>query len=265
MAKIHPTAVVDPKAEISDTAEIGPYSFIGPNVRLGANVKVYPYVYITGQTTIGDDCVFFPHSTIGSKGQILGLKDGDYRLEIGARNVFRESVTIHGAAPTKSEPTRIGNDGYFMIGIHVAHDCQIGDKCVFANLTTLGGETHVGDQVWFGGSAFAHQKTWVGDHAFIGGGSIVVGDVLPYAMTQGNHAYMASVNVVGLKRRGFSKSDIREIHRSFKVLGEKGETFQNRLSELKEVTTDGSLGHKIYEFASHPRGGRALCQFRSDR
>lgn len=266
MPNIHSTAIVDPGAEIADSVEIGPYCIIGPNVKIGENVKLHAFVYLTGNTNIGEGCVCMPNVTLGGGAQVLGHKeDGMGQLVIGKRNVFRENVTVHGASPHLAEPTRIGDDCFFMVGTHVAHDCQIGNKCVLANLASIGGECRVGDQVWFGGGSIIHQKTWIGDHTFVGGGSILVGDVIPFASTQGNHAHIAAINVVGLKRRGFSKSEIREIYAAYKTLDNDGGTFQQRLEQLEALSKESKIAASILEFVRNPRSGRALCQFRSGK
>jgi UDP-N-acetylglucosamine acyltransferase len=266
MPDIHPTAIVDPAATIADSVEIGPYCMVGPNVTLGNDVRLIAFVHISGNTVLGDGCVCFPNVTLGGQAQILGASlEANNNLVIGERNVFRENVTVHGATPDKEHPTRIGNDCLFMVGSHIAHDCQVGDKCVLANLASVGGECHVGNQVWFGGGSIIHQKTWIGDHAFVGGGSILVGDAVPFASTQGNHAEIAAVNVVGLKRRGFSKSDLKDIYAVYKSLEHGDGTFKDRVAAAEERFAGSGPAMQVINFVKHPRGGRALCRFRSGK
>ncbi|MFC6199963.1 acyl-ACP--UDP-N-acetylglucosamine O-acyltransferase [Ponticaulis profundi] len=258
MAQIHPTALIEDGAQIAETAEIGPFCMVGPQVTIGANTKLRANVIVTGDTTIGADCEFFPFSVIGERGQILGNKDVPHRVEIGDRNVFREHVTVHGASPDKSHPTRIGNDCYFMATSHIGHDCLISDKCVLANNTAIGGETHLGFQVWTGGGALIHQKSWIGDHAFVAGGAVLVGDVPPFAMASGQPAGIASVNMTGLQRRGFNKQDVRHIHRSVMHLFAGKGTFAERLAALREKPSDPHID-AVLAFIDSERGGRPLC------
>lgn len=266
MPAIHPTAIVDDAAKIAESVEIGPYCIVGAGVTLGENVRLIANVHISGNTILGEGCVCFPNVTLGGQAQILGASlSANNNLVIGARNVFRENVTVHGATPDKIHPTRIGNDCLFMVGSHIAHDCQVGDKCVLANLASVGGECHVGDQVWFGGGSIIHQKTWIGDHAFVGGGSILVGDALPFASTQGNHAEIAAINVVGLKRRGFSKADLKDIYAVYKSLEHGNDTFKDRVEEAEKKFSGSVPAMKVIDFVKNPRGGRALCRFRSGK
>ncbi len=265
MSNIHPTAIISDGAVIHDSAEIGPFCMIGPNVQISANTKLIGNVTIMGETKIGSDCVLYPQVTLGGSAQVLNAGNPDCKLEIGNRNTFRENVTVHGASPHKEHPTRIGDDCFMMVSSHVAHDCQIGNKCVLANGASIGGECIIGDQVWFGGGTFVHQKTWVGEHAFIGGGCIQVGDVIPYASTQGNHAEVVTLNVVGLKRRGFAKSDIRAIHQCVRSVFESEGRFSERLDSARKNFADVPFANKVIEFIDSPRSGRALCGYRRSK
>lgn len=262
MSNIHPTAVIEAGAQIGENAEIGPFCVVGPNVVIGKNVRMLSHVVIMGNTTIGDDCVFYPQTVIGGTAQILNVKEGGCRLEIGNRNTFRENVTVHGSAPNRDQPTRMGDDCFMMANTHVAHDCQVGNKCVFANSAAIGGECVVGDQVWFGAFSCVHQRTWIGDHAFIGAGSILVGDVIPFATTLGNQAEVVTLNVVGLKRRGFTKSDIRAINSCVKEIYDGDASFKSNVETANEKFSDVPFAQDILKFVESDRGGRPLCQYR---
>lgn len=265
MPDIHPTAIIDAGAEIADSAEIGPFCIIGPDVRIGERVRLMAYNYITGRTVIGDDCVCFPNVTLGTTGQILGAADIPFILEIGPRTIFRENVMISGAAPEKAQPTKIGSDCFFMVNTHIGHDCQIGNKCVFAPGVMVGGASHIGNQVWMGGAVAIHQNSWVGDHAFIGAGSMVTGDVVPFVSTQGNHASIAAINAVGLKRRGFSKADIRDIYGVVKAVFQSEGAFADRVSEAESIFAHSGPAKELLEFVNSKRSGRPLCHFRATK
>ncbi len=265
MAQIHPTAIVDASAKIAETAEIGPFCIVGPDVTIGERVKLLAYNYITGRTDIGDDCVCYPNATLGTKGQILNNADVPNILTIGPRTIIRENVMISGADPENAHPTRIGADCYFMVNTHIGHDCQIGDKCVFAPGVMVGGRSTVADQVWMGGAAAIHQNSWIGAHTFVGAGSVVTGDVIPFVSTLGNHAHIAAVNVVGLKRRGFSKSDIRGIHGAVKTIFQGEGSFEERLKKAEADHGENTHAMSVIDFARQERSGRPLCQFRSGK
>lgn len=265
MSRIHPTAVIADGAHIPDTVEIGPFCIIGPKVRIGENVRLISGVTLMGDTYLGDDCICYPNVTLGGAAQILNRGNPNCRVEIGKRNTFRENVFVHGALPDKAEPTRIGDDCFFMANSNVAHDCQISNKCVLANGASIGGECILGDQVWLGGGSFIHQKTWIGAHAFIGGGSILVGDVIPYVATQGNHSEIVTLNVVGLKRRGFSRESIRNIHNCVRDIFEKPGTFKDRIEAAQEDYEAVDYAKDILAFIGSPRSGRPLCGYRRSK
>lgn len=264
MARIHPTALIDPNAQISETAEIGPYCVIGPDVKIGERVKLISNVYVTGKTTIGDDCQCFPNVTLGTVGQILGAADVPNYLEIGARTILRENVMISGADPENEEPTRIGSDCFFMVNTHIGHDCQIGNKCVLAPGVMIGGKSIIHDQVWMGGAVAIHQNSWVGAHCMIGAGSMVTGDVVPYVITQGNHAGIAAINVVGLRRRGFNKSDLKNIRGMLHVLFQGEGSASERLQKAEAEYRGLEHCSLVLDFVTAKRSGRPLCQFRDD-
>ena len=211
-------AVVSPQAELAADVEVGPFSVIGPQVRIGAGTRIGPHVVINGPTTIGADNHFFQFASIGDAPQDQKYRGEPTRLEIGDRNVFRESCTVNRGTTHDEGVTRIGSDNLFMAYTHVAHDCQLGSRIVMANGATLGGHVHLGDWVIMGGFAGVHQFCKIGAHAFLANNSAVTRDVPPYVMAVGQPATPHSVNSEGLKRRDFSAAQIRHIRDAFRIL-----------------------------------------------
>jgi UDP-N-acetylglucosamine acyltransferase len=215
---IDPRAIVSPQARLADDVSVGPFSIIGAQVELGPRCVVGPHVVINGPTLIGADNRFFQFASIGDAPQDKKYQGEPTRLEIGERNVFRESCTINRGTTHDRGVTRIGSDNLFMAYAHVAHDCVIGDKTVFANCASLGGHVEIGDWVILGGLTAVHQFTKIGAHAFLAGGAIVQRDVPPYVMVAGNPAAPHAVNSEGLKRRGYSEEQIRNIRDAYRIL-----------------------------------------------
>jgi UDP-N-acetylglucosamine acyltransferase len=211
-------AVVSAEAQLADGVSVGPFSVIGAQVRIGPRTRIESHVVIGGPTTIGADNHIFPFAAIGGPPQDKKYRGEPTRLEIGDRNVFRESCTINRGTTHDQGVTRIGHDNLFMAYAHVAHDCQIGSQTVFANCAALGGHVAVGDWVIIGGLSAVHQFAKIGAHAFLGGGTILSRDVPPYVMVTGNPAVPHSINSEGLKRRGFSEAQIRNIRDAYRIL-----------------------------------------------
>ena len=219
---IHPTAVIAPDAVLDDGVEIGPYSVIGPGVAIGRDTKIGPHVVIQSATRIGAGNRIFQFASVGDAPQDRKYKGEPTRLEIGDRNVIRECVTLNRGTAKDQGVTRIGSDNLFMSYSHVAHDCVVGNQCVLANQATLGGHVHLGDWVIMGGLSAIHQFCRVGAHAFIANNAAVTRDVPPFVMAVGQPAAAHSVNAEGLKRRGFTAEQIRNIRGAFKVLYRSG-------------------------------------------
>lgn len=232
--KIHPTAIVEDGAEIGEGARIGPYCCIGPRVTIGAGVVLHAHVTITGATTIGPETIVHPFAAIGGPPQHLGYRGEDTALIIGAGNIIREHVTMNVGTVAGRGKTCIGDRGMFMTACHVAHDCIVGDNVIMANNATLGGHVVIEDSAFLGGLCAIHQYCRVGAYAFIGGCAAVPTDVIPYGSAVGNHATLAGLNIVGLKRRGVSREAIHDLRAAYKLLFSGGVTFQERLVDVEK-------------------------------
>lgn len=215
---IDPRAIVSPQASLAANVTVGPFSIIGPDVQIGEGTIVGPHVVINGPTVIGRENRIFQFASIGDAPQDKKYKGEPTRLEIGDRNVFRESCTINRGTAQHHGVTRIGSDNLFMAYSHVAHDCTVGSNTVFANCAALAGHVEIGDWVILGGLTAVHQFSKVGPHAFLAGGAIVTRDVPPYVMVAGNPAEPHAVNSEGLKRRGFTEEQIRNIRDAYRIL-----------------------------------------------
>ena len=258
-ANIHPTAVVEAGAELGTNVTIGAFAYIGPNAEIHDNAVLRPKATVLGRTIINESVELFPGAVVGGPPQVLGYRESeDSRLEIGARTVMREHTTLHTGSPEHGGLTKVGADCLFMAHTHAAHDCVIGDKCVIANNTHIGGHVTVGEQVWFGGAVAVHQWCRIGDHAFVGGGSILVADVIPFGSVVGNHAHLAGLNVVGLKRRGFSRETIRSLRSAYRMLYAKEGTFSERLEDTSAAFSESPEVMQIVDFIRSSKN-RALC------
>ncbi|HVM99260.1 MAG TPA: acyl-ACP--UDP-N-acetylglucosamine O-acyltransferase [Caulobacteraceae bacterium] len=248
--KIHATAQVAPGAELADTVEVGPYCIVGAGAKLGPGVVLRPHVVIDGQTEIGEGCEVHPFALLGASPQHAAYKPGDpVRLVIGKRNLIREQVTFHGGSTVGRGVTRIGDNGTFYVGAHVGHDCIVGDHVTMTNAATLGGHVVLGDYVIMGGLSAIQQRSRVGRHAFIGGLAAVNSDVIPYGMVWGNHATLEGLNLVGLKRRGFSREQINALRAGFRALfGDREGPFRERLDAVADAFSESAEVLEIIEF-----------------
>ena len=259
---LHPTAVVDPKATLGNDVSVGPYCVVGPDVQLGDKVQLVSHVVVTGRTKIGQGTVVYPFASIGHRPQDLKYHDEKSSLEIGSNNQIREYVTMSPGTEGGGMVTRVGNEGLYMIGVHVAHDCQIGDRVVMANNATLAGHVIIGDYAVIGGLAAVHQFVRIGAYAMIGGMSGVENDVIPYGMVKGERAHLSGLNVVGLERRGFKRDDIHSLRSAYRMLFASEGTMAERIEDVADRYKDQSLIDSMVEFI-RLRGSRALCQPKS--
>jgi UDP-N-acetylglucosamine acyltransferase len=251
-------AVVSPQAKIATNVEIGPFSVIGPDVEIGAGTWIGPHVVINGPTRIGADNKVYQFASLGDAPQDKKYKGERTRLEIGDRNVFRESVTVNRGTVTGNGVTQIGNDNLLMAYSHVAHDCRLGDQIVLANCATLGGHVELGDWVIMGGLSAVHQFSKVGAHCFLAHNAMVTRDVPPYIMAVGRPAVPHSVNSEGLKRRGFTQEQIRNIRRAYRVLYRSGLKLQAALEELERAASSQAELRPFVDFIA--RSSRSLIR-----
>ncbi len=217
MTHIHPTAIVDPRAEIGAGCEIGPYCIIGPNVRLGEGCRLHSHVVMDGLTAIGPRNEFYPFACIGLKTQDLKYAGGNCYLDIGSDNVFREHVTVHTATGDGGR-TRVGSHGNFLAYSHIAHDCVVGDHVIFSNNGTLAGHVVVEDYAIIGGLAAVHQFCRVGKMSIIGGCAKVVQDVPPFMIADGHPAKTRGVNKVGLDRNAVPEEVQKALREAYKIV-----------------------------------------------
>jgi len=233
MAKfIHPTAIVSPEAELADGVEIGPYSIIGENVTIGEDTKIGSGVSIQGWTKIGKRCCIFQGAVIGTPAQDVHYKGGKSSVEIGDDNLIREYVTIHRGTGEESI-THIGNNNFIMAYSHIAHNCWVGNRVVIANMGTLAGYVRVEDKVVIGGLAAVHQYVRIGTCAMIGGCTKVIKDIPPFTLANGNPASLWGLNVVGLRRAGFSARTRRYLSKAYKILFRSGLNTSQALKKIE--------------------------------
>lgn len=231
--EIHPTAIIDPKAELAEGVSVGAYSVIGPEVRIGPGTKIWHQANVWGNTMIGEDCEIYPFASIGMKTQDLKFKGGSPGTRIGDRNVIREYVSIN-AATNEGEYTEIGDDNLFLAYCHVGHCCKIGNHLIASNGATIAGHVIVEDHVGIGGGGTAiHQFCHIGQHSFIGGCAKVEQDIPPFMLGDGHPAKIRIFNKIGLERSGFNSEQLSVIKRIFKIFYRDGLNRQQALEELK--------------------------------
>lgn len=247
--RIHPTAVIDPGAVIGEGCEIGPFCVLGPQVRLGRGVVLKTHVVIAGDTAIGDETMLFPFASIGEVPQDLKFRGEKVRLEIGARNRIREYVTMNPGTEGGGGVTRVGDDGLFMAGSHVAHDCQIGDRVILVNNASVAGHCHLEDDVIIGGLSGVHQWVRIGRGAMIGAVCMVTADVIPFGLVQGPRGHLDGLNLVGLKRRGASRE---EIHALRDMLGKLGTGSFRDTARQMAGDQNGPMVREVLDFILGP-------------
>jgi len=233
MSKIHPTAIVDPQAQLDSSVEVGAYSIVGPNVRIDAGTVIGPHVVIDGHTTIGKDNKFFQFCSIGAAPQDKKWQGEATRLEVGDRNTVREFVSFNLGTVQDEGVTRLGNDNWISAYVHLAHDCQVGSNTIFSNNAQLAGHVHVGDWAILSGFVGVHQFCKIGAHAFIGMYTSLTQDVPPYVLVSGNPAGARGVNLEGLKRRGFTREQLDGIRSAYKLLYRNGLTLEEAKAALQ--------------------------------
>lgn len=235
---IHSTAIIDPKAKIGDNVSIGAYSIIDEHVQIEDGCEIGPHVVIRGETRIGKDSRIFQFASIGEEPQDKKYAGEPTRLEIGQRNVIRESCTINRGTVQDNDVTKIGDDNWIMAYVHIAHDCTVGNNTILANNTSLAGHVHVDDYSILGGFTLVHQFCRIGAHSFSAMGSAIAKDVPPFVMVSGNTAKAHGLNSEGLKRRGFDAEEIKKIKQAYRTLYRSGNTLEQAKEQLTQAFSD---------------------------
>jgi len=264
MAKIHPTAIIEDGATLGDGVQIGPYCIVSAEANLGDGVVLDSHVVIAGRTTIGPNNRIFPFAAIGTPPQDTKYAGEPSELILGANNVIREHVTMNPGTSGGGMITRVGNNCLLMVGAHLAHDCQVGDHVILVNNVILGGHVEVQDHAILGGMSAVHQFVRIGRHAMIGGKSAIESDVIPYGSVLGNRAYLSGLNIIGLKRRGFSRDEIHGLRAAYRLLFAQEGTMQERLVDVAAMFADHEQVMEIVAFIQAD-SSRALCQPKLDR
>lgn len=256
MARIHPTAVVDAKAQLHEDVEVGPYCVIGPNVTVGAGTRLHSHVVLEGPMTLGTGNTVYPFASLGLVSQDKTAKYEDAtRVEIGNGNTIREYVTVNRGTLKEQGVTRIGDGNWLMACAHIAHDCIIGNHTILANGVLLAGHVTIDDHVILGGASGVHQFCRIGQGAFSGGGSIILGSVPPFVMVQGNPAAPRAINSEGMKRRGIGADDIGAVKDAYKLIylsGKPMAEIKSELAALGKANAHVALMSEFVETAKRP-------------
>ena len=252
---IHPSAVIAPGAELDHGVQVGPYAVVGPQVRIGRDSSIGPHSVIEGRTTIGCENTIFQFASVGAIPQDKKYQGEDSSLTIGDGNTIREFATLNIGTAGGGMVTRIGNDNLFMVYSHVGHDCQIGNNVILANCATLAGHVILEDYVGVGGLAAIHQFTRIGESAYLGGGAMVSLDVPPYCMAQGDRARLFGLNLIGLKRRGFSEAQLSALKKVYRTFFAEGLTLKEATDRTRQEQAASPEAVHLAEFiASSQRG-----------
>lgn len=255
---IHPTAVVSPRASLGQGVRIGPYCTIGDNVVLQDGVDLVSHVALAGRTEIGPRTRIFPFASIGFEPQDLKYHGEPSTLTVGADCTIREHVTISPGTEGGGMATRVGNNCLLMIGVHVAHDCQLGDHVILSNNAGLAGHCKVGDYVILSGHAGVTQFVQIGAHAFVGGMTKVENDIIPFGMAIGNPGHLAGLNLVGLKRRGFDRESIHKLRAAYRMIFSNEGTLRERVEDAAKIFEGDPLVSQVIAFIQRPSSGTLM-------
>ena len=250
------TAVVDPRAKLGKNVRIGHFCVIGPNVSIGDNTLIEDHVVISGHSSLGEDNHVFPGSVIGAHPQDTSYQDSPTRVQIGHGNTFREHTTVNRGTEKEEGVTRVGDNNFFMIGTHIAHDCSLGDRIVIANNGLLGGHVHVGNDVTISGGVAIHHFASIGQLSFIGGMSRILHDVPPYMIVDGLPSRPRGVNVIGLKRHDYPQEDIDVLSLAYKLLYRSRIGADAAMSQLLSSGPIRPVLKHLFDFIDHTCGGR---------
>lgn len=255
---IHPTAIIDPQAELAPDVDIGPYAVIGPGVRLEAQVVVGAHAVLRGPMAVGARTRIYPHAVLGEDPQDKKYAGERTALQIGTDNVFREFSTANRGTAGGGGLTRIGNHNFFMAYAHVAHDCWIGDRCVLANCASLAGHVRVEDDAILGGLTAVHQHSRIGRLAMLGGGAKVAQDVPPFTIAQGDRARLFGLNLIGLRRHGMPLDTIQSLRAAYRELFLQGHPLRIALDQIREVYSEIPEVQEVIAFVEASR--RGICR-----
>jgi UDP-N-acetylglucosamine acyltransferase len=254
-AMIHPTALIDPAARLGDNVTIGAYSIIGADVEIGDGTWIGPHVVVNGPTRIGRDNRIFQFSSLGEAPQDKKYAGEPTRLEIGDRNTIREFCTFNRGTTQDAGVTRVGNDNWIMAYVHIAHDCQVGDRTIFANNAQLAGHVQIGDWAILGGFTVVHQFVRIGAHCITAMGTILLQDVPPYVTAAGNPCAPHGINSEGLKRRGFSPAAIAALRRAYKTLYRSGLKLEEASAAIAAAVPEEAALAPLADFLAAPGRG----------
>jgi UDP-N-acetylglucosamine acyltransferase len=257
-SKIHPTAIVEDGARLGDGVSIGPFSVVGADASLGDGVELASHVVVAGRTTVGARTRIFPFASIGHQPQDLKYRGEPSTLDIGTDCLIREGVTMNPGTEGGGLKTAVGNSCAFLANSHVGHDCRVGNNVILSNNVMLAGHVEVGDYVIIGGGAAVIQFARVGQHAFLGGMSGLEQDLIPYGMALGNRAYLSGLNIVGLQRRNFSRNEIHDLRRAYRLLFAQEGTLLERVADVAEEFKDHPTVMEIVAFIK-AGGKRSMC------
>jgi UDP-N-acetylglucosamine acyltransferase len=251
---IHPTAIIENGAQLSEDVQVGPFCVIGTQVKIGAGTKLISHVNVAGRTEIGKGCTIHPFATIGGPPQDISYKGEDTACVIGDGNTIREYVTINRASTKADGVTRIGNGNFIMAYAHIAHDCMVGSNVTMANGANLAGHVHIDDYASIMGLSAVHQFARVGKYAYVGGITGVPNDIPPFVMAAGSRAKLYGLNVVGLERRGFSKEEIAELKRAYRFLFRSALSLKDALQTIEEQLEGPHIQELVTFIRSSERG-----------
>jgi len=254
MSRIHPTAVIDPRAELDESVEVGPYSVIEAGVRIGKDTRLGPHCYVASGAALGERNVLTAHVSVGTGPQDVKYGGVESRLEIGDDNIIREFVSLNRGTPKEELVTRIGSRNMFMAGSHVGHDCLVGNNCILVNCVLIAGHVHVGDNVVLSGFAGVNQFTTIGRCAYVGGASRVVQDVPPFVKVAGDPAEVRMVNEVGMQRAGIPQADIDEIKHVYRNIFRLGRSVLEEAHNL--INDDSAYVRELAESLLKKEAGR---------
>jgi UDP-N-acetylglucosamine acyltransferase len=256
--EIHKTTIISPKAEIADSVHIGPFCVIGEGAKIKKGTRLISNIIIEGNTEIGENCIIYPFATIGLPPQDLKYKNEKTGVKIGKRNIIREYASIHRASVGGDGMTEIGDGNFLMAYVHIAHDCKIGSSIAMANAATLAGHVVIEDFAFIGGVVAIHQYTRIGAYSMVGGFSGIGQDIPPFTMASGARAKLYGLNVIGLKRHGFSEEAINNLKKAYKTLFREKRTLKEALKKIKSELAGSPEVERLVEFIE--KNKRGICR-----